>query len=365
MPTSTIVGLSVLMSGRLSYLQSTSDFTATPPTITNPGATSTPSVNSAVTITATINNANLNGAYLGYRFAVTEKFNKVLMYDDGLHNDGAASDNVYGGTFTMSASSAQYYIYAENNNAGMFSPERAEYEYHTLIAIQTASVGQVYINEFLASNLSDVVNESFQFEDWIEFYNTSSNPLELSGLYLTDDYTSPTKFVFPQNTIIPANGFLIVWADNNPSTSSYVHTNFKLGAAGEQLMLSTGAGVVLDSITFGAQTADKSMARCPNGTGSFSVGTTPSFKLSNCAVGINETKNGSAGIKLFPNPANNYVLITTAYNEPEQIKVYNAIGQEVYSSTFNTNHSINTESWEEGIYFIRIKDTVKKLAVNH
>jgi hypothetical protein len=233
------------------------------------------------------------------------------------------------------------------------------------VAVQTAGVGQVYINEFLASNLSDVSNENFQFEDWIELYNTSSNPLELSGLYLSDDFTAPSKFMFPQNTIIPANGFLIVWADNDPSTSSYVHCGFKLSAAGEQLMLSTGAGVVLDSISFGAQTADKSMARCPNGTGSFSVGTTPTFKLSNCAVGVHELQNGSEYIRIYPNPAGNYALITTSFNAPEQIKVYNALGQEIYSAVFLSNQKLNTESWEEGIYFIRIRGTVKKLVINH
>ncbi|MBK7667234.1 MAG: hypothetical protein IPJ32_07710 [Sphingobacteriaceae bacterium] len=53
-------------------------------------------------------------------------------------------------------------------------------------------------------------------------------------------------------------------------------------------MLSNGSGTVLDSITFGAQTTDKSMARCPDGVGSFSTSAFPSFKLSNCAIGVNE-----------------------------------------------------------------------------
>ncbi|MBK7667235.1 MAG: CotH kinase family protein [Sphingobacteriaceae bacterium] len=225
---STIAGLSVLMGPRVNYLQTSTDFTLTPPTITSATAATTPSLNAAVTITANVTNANSNGVYLGYRFAVTQRFNRVLMYDDGLNNDGAAGDNVFGATFTMSASSAQYYVYAENNNAGMFAPERAEYEFYTLAAVQTASVGQVYINEFLADNVGDVSNETFQFEDWIELYNTTSSPLELSGLYLTDNYSAPTKFPFPQNTVVPANGYLIIWADNNPSTSSYVHCNFKL-----------------------------------------------------------------------------------------------------------------------------------------
>ncbi|HRD38560.1 MAG TPA: lamin tail domain-containing protein, partial [Bacteroidia bacterium] len=161
----------------------------------------------------------MNGVYLGYRFSNTLKFQRISMFDNGLHNDGASGDNVFGATFTMTASQAQYYVYAENNNAGKFAPERAEHEFYNLIAIQTATLGQVKINEFLADNQGDVQNEFNQYEDWIELHNTTSTPLELSGLFLTDNFASPFKFTIPQNTIIQPNGYLIIWADENPSTA--------------------------------------------------------------------------------------------------------------------------------------------------
>ncbi len=362
---STIAGLSVLMGPRVNYLQTSTDFTLAPPTITSATAATTPSLNAAVTITANVTNANSNGVYLGYRFAVTQRFNRVLMYDDGLNNDGAAGDNVFGATFTMSASSAQYYVYAENNNAGMFAPERAEYEFYTLAAIQTASVGQVYINEFLADNVGDVSNETFQFEDWIELYNTTSSQLELSGLYLTDNYSAPTKFPFPQNTLIPANGYLIIWADENPSTASYLHCNFKLSAGGERLMLSNGSGTVLDSITFGPQTTDKSMARCPDGVGSFSTAAFPSFKLSNCAIGVNELGTNGNQIRVYPNPAKNYFVVRSNTNKEESLTVYNTIGEQIFKGSFTNETVINTATWVSGIYFVRTDYAVKKIIVNH
>lgn len=362
---STIAGLSVLMTPRVNYLQTATDFTLTPPTITSASAATTPSLNSAVTLTVNVANANSNGVYLGYRFAVTQRFNRVPMFDDGLHNDGAASDNVFGATFTMSASSAQYYVYAENNNAGMFAPERAEYEFYTLIAVQTATVGQVKINEFLADNVGDVVDEAFQFEDWIELYNTSSVPLELSGLYLTDDYSTPTKFLFPQNTIIQPNNFLIVWADSDPSTSTYVHCNFKLSASGERLMLSTGGGVVLDSITFGPQSPDKSIARCPDGVGTFSSNATPTFKMSNCTIGVNELKGNGNSLRVFPNPANNYFTVRNYGSEIENLVVYNTLGEKIYESKVNKDLTVNTSGWEPGVYFVHTQNSVKKLIITH
>ena len=71
------------------------------------------------------------------------------MFDDGNHNDGAASDGTYGVSVDVDALDMQYYIYAENSEAG-FSPERAEHEYHNL------PIRRVVINEFMASNTSSV-----------------------------------------------------------------------------------------------------------------------------------------------------------------------------------------------------------------
>lgn len=360
-----VPGISTLMSSRIAYLQSTSDFTYTAPTIASASAATTPSLNTAVTITVNVTNANSNGVYLGYRFNNTTKFNRVLMFDDGLHNDGAASDNKFGVTFTMTASSAQYYVYAENNNAGMFAPERAEHEFYNLVAVQTATLGQVKINEFLADNIGDVSNEIFQYEDWIELYNTTSSPLELSGLYLSDNYSTPAKFTFPQNTIIQPNSHLIVWADQNPSTPSYVHCNFKLAAGGEQLMLSAPGGVVLDSVTFGPQTVDRAMARCPDGTGTFSVNVIPTFKMQNCAIGINELDSKAEWMTIFPNPASNHIIVRSNSGMSQKLEITNALGQLIYSSSILNQSEIFTSNWEPGIYFIRTNNTVKKVVINH
>ncbi|MBL0137385.1 MAG: lamin tail domain-containing protein, partial [Bacteroidetes bacterium] len=52
-----------------------------------------------------------------------------------------------------------------------------------------------------------------EFDDWIELFNNSSQAGDISGYYPTDDYFNPDKWTIPANTIIPANDYLIVWAD--------------------------------------------------------------------------------------------------------------------------------------------------------
>ena len=70
--------------------------------------------------------------YLGYRTNDHQKFTRTLMYDDGTHGDGGSWDNVYGTSITVTTAETEYYIFAENINAGIFSPERAEHEFHVL-----------------------------------------------------------------------------------------------------------------------------------------------------------------------------------------------------------------------------------------
>jgi len=89
----------------------------------------------------------------------------------------------------------------------------------------------VVINEFLAKNNTIYYDSDFfQFADWIELHNTSTNQINLSGYYLTDDTLIKTKWVLPQNTLIDANSFLIVWADKEDTNLNSIHTNFKLSS---------------------------------------------------------------------------------------------------------------------------------------
>lgn len=277
----TAPGLNNLMPGRVTYLNALSDFTATQPTI----ASITPSVvnpvlGAAITMTATVTNTNTNAVYLGYRTNPLAPFVKVTMYDDGAHNDGAAGDNVYAASMPINAIATQYYIYAENNTIGRFSPERAEHEFYTLTATYaTINKGDVTINELLAQNVSGTTDSAGDYEDWVELYNTTNTDLDLGGYYLSDNPGNLTKWQFPLNTIIPSNGYLIVWADDE-AAEGRLHATWKLSVGGESVVLTSPSLDTLDRITFGAQSADTAFARVPNGTGNF-VKQAPTFSANN------------------------------------------------------------------------------------
>lgn len=353
----TIPGISTLMGTRTTYLASTTEFQQTPPTIST--IATSPSVvalNDTIWVTASVTNGTT--VYLGYRDQIYHKFIRTSMFDDGLHNDGAAGDNVYGAYMIAASALMQYYIYAENANAGMFSPERAEYEFYSvLVAVSVPAVGEVVINEFLASNLADTADENGAYEDWIELYNRTAIPLNLNGLYLTDDYTNPTKFALPDLILAP-NTYLIIWADENSSSLSSVHCNFKLSASGEQLMLSTAGGTVIDSVTFGLQDPDISYGRCPNGYGNFTYfSPTTCNAMNTCPASVEENVSDNYSVSAYPNPANGLFTIVSNHPDAYAVVLYNASGQILQNENFSNDKAVmNAEELAVGIYFYQVKD---------
>ena len=128
----------------------------------------------------------------------------------------------------------------------------------------------LFINEFLASNDSCCADNYGDYDDWIEIYNPGSEPVNIGGMYISDDKTDLTAWQIPNtapdSTTIPAGGFLVLWADKQPD-QGVLHVNIKLSSKGEDIVLTAPNGTtVIDSLTFGKQTTDVSMGRLPDGS---------------------------------------------------------------------------------------------------
>ncbi|MES2386918.1 MAG: CotH kinase family protein [Bacteroidota bacterium] len=323
------IGISQLMSARTTWLQTQATLTASAPTVADIVLSPLrPALNDAVNFNIKVTNGTT--AQIGYRYNLLDKFSYAGMYDDGAHNDGVAGDGIFGTTVNMAGAQMQYYFYAENANAGIFSPERAEHEFYSITAA-TASVapGSIKINEFLAVNQAGITDATGSHEDWIELYNTTNAPISLLGLYLTDDSATLNKWAFPATASIPANGYLFIWADSDGDTdTSGIHAGFKLGAGGEMIFLSDNAGTVIDSVIFGAQTPDQSMARCPDGSGSFVTGFINTPDQQNiCETGIAEQVTQSRSLGVYPNPATD--MVTIVAGKQTSVRLINNLGQTI------------------------------------
>lgn len=136
----------------------------------------------------------------------------------------------------------------------------------------TGAFINVFINEWMAGNQTTLADPADgDYEDWLELYNADADPVDLSGYFLTDVLTNTTMWEFPEGTVIPGNGYMLVWADedtgqNDPGFER--HTNFRLSLGGEAIGLYGAGGVLIDAVTFGQQTNDVSQGRFTDGQSS-------------------------------------------------------------------------------------------------
>ena len=76
------------------------------------------------------------------------------------------------------------------------------------------------------------------------------------------------------STVVPANGYLIVWFDKDQDQGP-LHIGEKLSSDGEGVYLYNTERVLIDSVTFGVQETDISMGRYPDGSDRWVKFTTP------------------------------------------------------------------------------------------
>jgi len=122
-----------------------------------------------------------------------------------------------------------------------------------------------YVNEVMARNRSAVTNGAGQVSDWVEFYNPGPTNFNLGGMSLSVDELQPGQWIFPSNTIIAANSYLILWCDGTRDASTNLETYLNVGQSldGESggVYLFSSSGQLLNFIEYGFQIDDQSIGR--------------------------------------------------------------------------------------------------------
>ncbi len=162
----------------------------------------------------------------------------------------------------------------------------------------------VVINELMASNASVLADGHGDYDDWVELYNAGTEPVAVTGFYLTDDAAEPTKWQIPATPgrgvpiTIAAGGYLLIWTDGDEEDGS-LHAGFRLDSDGEEVHLFAADGeTLIDSVSFDEQYTDISYGRYPDGDDalSFMAAPTPgAANVSTCEVIAEEPRAEPAG----------------------------------------------------------------------
>ena len=289
--------------------------------------------------------ADATYAHVSYRFGNNQRFVSVEMFDDGAHNDGSAGDGLYGCKIEGCSNSVDYYLYADNDVSGVFSPVRAANEFYNINS--NLSSGDLVINEVMSNNVSIAADPSANFEDWVELYNTTDFPISTNNLYLSDNLTNLLKWDLP-NHVIPAHGYYVIWADEDGNQGEE-HANFKLSNAGEIITMSNADSTFIDDVSYQMQNIDVAYGRSPNGIGDFTM-LTPTFNSSNDMTSVITDQEVNV-FSASPNPFTDCLTINTSGS----YSVRDLFGRYVMSGSGNV---INTSDWCPGVYFIHMDQSL-------
>ncbi len=130
------------------------------------------------------------------------------------------------------------------------------------LSFTTANLPPLTISEVVPANLDSLLTRirldatapfegAFLSPDWIEIHNPTPVDVDLVSFHLTDDRNDPFKWTFPSASVVPANGYLVVFAsgenlrDTIFDETGRLHTNFVLDGGGEYLALTGGDGDVI------------------------------------------------------------------------------------------------------------------------
>jgi uncharacterized repeat protein (TIGR02543 family) len=190
------------------------------------------------------------------------------------------------------------------------------------------------INEVMSSNSFTFADENGEYPDWLEIYNPGNSTVTLTGCGLSDDPTVPLKWIFPSG-VIKQHAFLVIFCSgyNRTSDFSHLHTNFKISASGENLLLSNPSGGIIDQVNLGPLPPDISFGRQPDGTATwvyFSVATPGSANSSTAYGGITDAPQFSQSGGFFTGT----VTISMSESTPGASVKYTLDGSEpTFSST--------------------------------
>jgi hypothetical protein len=147
-----------------------------------------------------------------------------------------------------------------------------------------ALLSNVLINEVLISNDFTNADEDSQSNDWVELYNPTNAPIDLSGWYLSDSRGNKTKWQIPAGVSIGNGQFLVIWASskNRINPANPLHTSYSFGAGSftpfeypEPVYLSRPDTATVDAFdyqspnatpVYGPQRPDVSFGRFPSVT---------------------------------------------------------------------------------------------------
>ncbi len=127
------------------------------------------------------------------------------------------------------------------------------------ISVNEVLVDGYYVTYAMSNSTKSERPYDADLGSWIELYNKSDAPVNLSGFSITDNERKPRKWVFPDGTSIAAKGYLVLQlagslpregqnAKDVTEDQRKYELNFDIAAEGETVCLYDASGMMIDRV---------------------------------------------------------------------------------------------------------------------
>lgn len=211
-----------------------------------------------------------------------------------------------------------------------------------------STVSDLFINEALFMNDAVIADPQGEFDPWIEIYNANSTPMDLTGMYITNYTNEGHRFARCEApVIVPANGFLLLWADAQPE-DGMEHLPFKIFGT-DRIQLMSKDYMTIDSLGWDSSLTDVSVGYDTDGSGvmvSFSSSTPNASNNGGIVLSVIHS-NVVNGLSVYPNPTSTGNI---NFTKVVSFTMYSITGQTVMIQ--NAVNNVDVSSLENGIYII-------------
>lgn len=271
---------------------------------------------------------------------------------DGSGANMTAGDQVYTYVGTYPATTQEKIFYR------LLLPDNSTYPCEPRFLWNNQMNDGLVINEVVNSNSSGYTDESGDYEDWVELYNTTSSPISLSGKSLTDDVANPDRFILPSLNV-PPFGFRLVWLDRDMFDGN-MHGTFKL-AQGESIYLFSlqeGEPRLSDFTGPVFTTANYAWERTTDGGPVWAETSSPTPLQPNTMIGVDEISQ--TNFLVYPNPADE----TLIFDEMQQnVTLFDAVGRVIDQRSHCK--ALDVKNFTSGYYIIQSGTQRQSILIRH